>query len=379
MKCRICRVAGSLREPSHELSPSYGTPTTAAQRCLVPTTFSGFTLVELLVVIAIIGVLVALLLPAVQAAREAARRSSCANNVKNLALGVLNYESSRKKLPPARKYDYWDTYTWTEYTLPYIEQQAVYDLYWTLPNNQWVAPSPTTPTSNGPIGNDQRLRTARHTPIPLWYCPSDKTPTPNELDTLEYGTLRGNYRACVGSGDMYGNRLGGLIYDPIPRPYDLLGAVGVRQDPAGDRNKIVPAIKLSELSDGTSTTLLLSEAVAPSVPGWGGPIGSMIYGNMGGSLFSAALAPNTSSPDWPIGPCPQDVMDTEYTIPCQSRGPHPGAGGAGGTGAGVYARSYHPGGVNAAMADGSVTYASDDTDQAIWRTLGTGSYSDTAQ
>ncbi len=123
----------------------------------------AFTLVELLVVIAIIGVLVALLLPAVQAAREAARRSKCANSVKNLSLACLNYESSHKKLPPARKFDYWDAYTWTQYILPYIEQQAVYDLYWTLSDNNFKVPSiGNWPTSCGPIGNDVRLRTGPH-------------------------------------------------------------------------------------------------------------------------------------------------------------------------------------------------------------------------
>jgi prepilin-type N-terminal cleavage/methylation domain-containing protein/prepilin-type processing-associated H-X9-DG protein len=349
----------------------------------VPTTLKAFTLVELLVVIAIIGVLVALLLPAVQAAREAARRSSCANNLKNLGLGALNYESSHKSLPPGRKFDYWDSYTWTEYILPFIEQQAVYDLYWTLPNNTFAAPG-TWPGPNSPIGNDARLRQARTSTIPLYYCPSDRTPIANEINTNEFGTLRGNYRGCVGSGDMYGNRAPATVYDPLPRePFALLGSVGVHQqttDSSGNRSSIVPAMKLSELSDGTSTTLLFSEAVSPTIPDWGGPIGSMIYGNMGGALFSAVHPPNSSVPDRPIGPCPNtDLGDTEYLPPCSSYGPHPGATGQGGQGAYVIARSYHPGGVNSAMTDGSVAYASDDTDTSIWRALGTGSYADIAQ
>ena len=85
--------------------------------------YRGFTLVELLVVIAIIGVLVALLLPAVQAAREAARRASCVNNVKNLALGCLNYEATNKNLPYGRKFDYWDSYTWTELSCPTLNNK----------------------------------------------------------------------------------------------------------------------------------------------------------------------------------------------------------------------------------------------------------------
>ena len=336
----------------------------------------GFTLVELLVVIAIIGVLVALLLPAVQAAREAARRSSCTNNIKNLALGCLNYESSAKKLPYGRKFNYWDSYTWTQLVLPYIEQQAVYDMYWTLPDQKWVTPTGGTASSNGPIGDDTRMRTARTSNIPLFYCPSDQTPIGNELDTLAYGTLRGNYRGCVGATDMYGNRQDTTSYVPFPQPGDLLGALGVKRDTT-NAQKLLAAVKLAEISDGTSSTILISEGLSPFVPGWGGPIGSMIYGNMGGSLFSTFFTPNTSELDRLIGPCPQsDLNDFEYPDNCDSIQGHPGATAPGGDRAMAFARSYHPGGVNAALVDGSVTFATDDVETTVWRALGTARYSD---
>ena len=97
---------------------------------------AGFTLVELLVVIAIIGVLVALLLPAIQAAREAARRMQCGNNMKQLGLGVLNFESGNKKLPPSGQCDStggasttYMIHSTATYILPYIEQQAVYAMF----------------------------------------------------------------------------------------------------------------------------------------------------------------------------------------------------------------------------------------------------------
>src|ERR1700720_3193606 len=87
----------------------------------------GFTLIELLVVIAIIAVLIAMLLPAVQAAREAARRIQCSNNLKQLGLGNLNFESVQKLYPYGRKYDMWDSFTWTEQVLPYIEEKVVFN------------------------------------------------------------------------------------------------------------------------------------------------------------------------------------------------------------------------------------------------------------
>ena len=116
----------------------------------------GFTLVELLVVIAIIGTLVALLLPAVQAAREAARRVSCNNNMKNLGIAALNFHDSHRKLPTSNRaagVTNAPRYAWATLMLPYFEEQNVFDLYdfksnWSktapangkvIPNSNWLA------------------------------------------------------------------------------------------------------------------------------------------------------------------------------------------------------------------------------------------------
>ena len=269
----------------------------------------AFTLVELLVVIAIIGILVALLLPAIQAAREAARRTQCTNHLKELALACHKHHDTWKELPYGRKYDIWDTYTWTELILPDIEMSGIYDGYWTLTQKGYTT---SYPGPNGPIGNDARLRESRHARIETYLCPSDPAGGKgNELNTAEYGFIRGNYRGCVGTGDMYGSSV-----DATSGPWGL-GAFGVKPNQSVDLGAAMPTqgSPFALFLDGTAQTLLLSEGLVPSVSWWGGPIGSCIYGNMGGSLFSAALTPNSPSPDRPIGPCPQNQGDGEYTAP----------------------------------------------------------------
>lgn len=323
----------------------------------------AFTLVELLVVIAIIAILVVLLLPAVQAARESARRTGCINNLKQLALGCLTYESAMGELPYGRKYDVWDTYTWTQLILPQIEETAVHDNYWTLTQRGFTR---SYPGPNGPIGDEARLRQARHAEIPPFYCPSDLTPVGNELDTGSFGFIRGNYRGCVGSGDMYGGEV-----DRTDGPWGP-GAFAVRRGQSIDPGAEVRTrgVGIRQITDGTSKTLFLSEGVVPSVRWFGGPLGEVIYGNMGGALFSTALTPNSSAPDRVIGPCPANVDDDSYTRPCISLG---GVAWWTPSGRGAYAaaRSEHRGGVNAALVDGSVTFAANDFDLVVWRALGT--------
>jgi prepilin-type N-terminal cleavage/methylation domain-containing protein/prepilin-type processing-associated H-X9-DG protein len=327
---------------------------------------AAFTLIELLVVIAIIAVLIGLLLPAVQKVREAAARAQCSNNLKQLALACHGYYDSNQSMPYARKYDIWDTYTWTQLILPYIEQVAVYNDYWTLPQTPYVE---NYPGSNGPIGGEARLQTARQAIISVYLCPSDPGPRFNEQYAgSDYGFERGNYRGCVGSGDMYGNAV-----DTTNGPWGKgVFSVKLKQTVDPGKSPQTTGVRFADIPDGSANTLLISEGVVATIGGmtWGGPMGEEIYGNMGGALYSGALTPNSSAPDRPIGPCPQDQGDSLYKAPCLSLG-----GNAWWTPSALKAyagaRSYHTGGVNAAMADGSVHFYSNNIDQFTWRALST--------
>lgn len=329
-----------------------------------PATHVGFTLVELLIVIAIIGILVGLLLPAVNSAREAARRTQCSNNIKQLSLACLNYESANGEFPYGRKYDVWDTYTWIQLSMPFIEEGPVQEDYWTLPETGFVR---QYPGPNGPIGDDERLRRARHSLIPGYYCPSDRTPAANELNTASFGFWRGNYRGCAGTGDMYGNRPSTTDEGPVG-----LGVFGVLRGQSVDEDASVTTTgaRAGKIKDGLSKTVMMAEGIVPLFEGWGGALGETIYGNMGGALMANTLTPNSSAPDVVYGPCPQDLRDTGYGAPCLSLGAinwwRPVA-----RLSHAAARSKHPGGANSGMADGSVFFATDSIDTFVWRALGT--------
>ncbi|MAT73086.1 MAG: hypothetical protein CMJ58_26680 [Planctomycetaceae bacterium] len=234
---------------------------------------SAFTLVELLVVIAIIGVLVALLLPAVQAAREAARRTQCSNNLKQIALAVLNYEQQQGHFPAgstSRTTDIGGPYvsTWTVDILPHIERPDVYALW-----DKSVGFS---------HANNQQLR---ETIIPAYQCPSDidlqvlETPEsgPGSVTMSTGGGGRrggsstlmlwapGSYRAMSGhslgqDGDHYwDNPRCALNQHENSMPSEWRGPMHtVAQDP-GNNRRFTP-VESGQITDGASQTLLVGEA-----------------------------------------------------------------------------------------------------------------------
>jgi prepilin-type N-terminal cleavage/methylation domain-containing protein len=202
---------------------------------------TGFTLVELLVVIAIIGVLVALLLPAVQAAREAARRSTCSNNLKQIGLAALNHHSAHGTLPPGLTAvlvngKEIDGYAWSVFLLPYLEQQAIYDAYKAdLPNLPLPRCYRTDPSD--PVQWSQTV-------LPVYSCPSSRLPerSPGSIGPFNIilGCSKNDYKGCSGDQDD-----GALIQARFADVLGLSGYVG---------------FKLRQFTDGTSKTFFVGES-----------------------------------------------------------------------------------------------------------------------
>jgi prepilin-type N-terminal cleavage/methylation domain-containing protein/prepilin-type processing-associated H-X9-DG protein len=207
----------------------------------------GFTLVELLVVIAIIGVLVALLLPAVQAAREAARRTQCLNHLKQIGLAMHNYNDTYNTLPNSRRDA---SYTWMTQILPQIEQPALFGK-WRL----------------GPAYNTQ-VQECREARITIYFCPSRRSASQSKIitetmdgsGTTTTGTA-GDYAACTGDS----SKGGGDYWQP---GYEANGALLIwnrmsNQPPAPAPPPGTPAFKAGtsfrEITDGTSNTLLIGD------------------------------------------------------------------------------------------------------------------------
>lgn len=294
---------------------------------------AGFTLVELLVVIAIIGVLVALLLPAVQSAREAARRSQCQNNLKQLGLGLHMHHDTYKKFPvgfnePATGLpagDYHEA-TWAYFILPFIEQQALYDL---------AVRTDRFGSTPGP--NLQKLFSAV---IPTMLCPSD---VEGEL-VGGSNRARGNYVANNGIGPLGSERSA----SPVTR-----GANGVF---IANR-----ALGMRDLIDGSSNTAVMSELLkVPGTPGTKFDYRGVLH-YPEGPFYHHNRTPNTNI---------ADEIRNNFCIDID-RAPCNGTYSAFNTRAMILsARSLHPGGVHVLLGDGSVRFVSDTIHVDTWEALG---------
>lgn len=266
----------------------------------------GFTLVELLVVIAIIGTLVGLLLPAVQAARESARRSQCVNNMKQVALGLHNYHDANKALPAsALDNTTRSCWSWMYFVLPYIEQTTLFDACMGLgdPRNMGVP-----------------VRVQAKAPIPQFLCPTDTVAllapeAAHNTQWVQYFSSKANYLA--NGGAQHGWNPMTPLSSPSQRIRFSQGAFRRTQ-----------GATFKDFTDGLSKTFLLGEA-------GGVPFGASDPAKMPG-IWVGTL--NLISGQFEI------MRNTKEKL-------NSGIDGAFG--------SFHPGGANFAMADASVRFVDD--------------------
>ena len=315
----------------------------------------GFTLVELLVVIAIIGVLIALLLPAVQAAREAARRSSCQNKLKQLGLGMHGYVDARKKFPPRGVWGIEtgsppfteNHHTWITFILPYIEEQSL------ASGIQLDQPAWDKPHVNASL--------------PVLRCPSDPFFL-NPSDTRDLTIT--NYAGCEGidwwySRDMSGFKgLNGWMTG-------VLGQSVTERAPYGQPH----ALKIRQITDGLAKTLLMGEVTSMGFFNFNGLdlMGDGVPGTPSRAYARAALIDLTV--DGATGQAPWKKANGDATgawiyVP-GIEGPPSMSGPVFMTRGGINshflgASSLHPGFIHITMCDGSVRPVRETSDWLVW-------------
>lgn len=340
----------------------------------------GFTLIELLVVIAIIATLIALLLPAVQQAREAARRSQCKNNLKQLTLGLANYEETYGQFPLGAvgvavggnanavgsnwRSQYWGT-TWTISILPFIDQQPLFD--------QWDSnlASADQPNVTGTVLTMMECPSDTRVPPTIGTGGGTPEPGPNTGNSSLYA--KGNYGGNFGGGHAMENTSGWGVADQLDiGPYvgsKNLGVFHVR----GRYNERYGA-KMADFLDGPSNSILLGEILKAEGNGdcrgcWGLALGAH-FGAMANSKNTPAEV-NISPPNARTDSEGGQSRHRDSTPFCDNnlRGElHCNDRSGEGTGSTV-ARSRHPGGVHVSLADGSARFVSENIDLLVWRSL----------
>lgn len=327
---------------------------------------TGFTLIELLVVIAIIAVLIALLLPAVQQAREAARRTQCKSNLKQLGLAMHNYLEVNSVFPYGFRFNSGKTHqgdTWMQRILPFIDQAPRYSAYEantvTIVGYASSCGAGLTPPTSGyfNVGNG-----FTETYIPALGCPSDTSQKSTDyVKNCASGAnnYMGNYVAAAGVTPGAGADVGANI--PSPAVYPNIGAS------AGDNGGAficadIPGVNGSfstrDIRDGTSNTAFLSETVLrPGGLGQGGAYWSS--GGYGGYGYAGNYVPNTNVYDrnWVCGLAASSAPKGAPCLSFSSTTAHNSA------------RSYHSGGVTLCLADGSVRFINDAIDLVTWQAL----------
>ena len=292
---------------------------------------SAFTLVELLVVIAIIGVLVALLLPAIQAAREAARRGQCSNNMKQWGLGIQGYHNSKSEMPTGAYYPSY--YGWRTLLLPYVEQQAIFDLIPTK-STDWHPYDLTDENVPGLWQTASCIWAENHSPnlrnlpadkyVDILYCPSDPL-AGQPMENTQYTDGAWQMTNYFGLGNSTGKRLWhGYANDEDETPGD-------HADGSFWWSLWYNGPAFRHFTDGLSNTLMVGER-----------------GRTIGNDEAVGLCGNTFFLNMNIGIGPGNNIDRVHVR---------------------HFWSHHPGGAHFTRGDGSVTFISNETPLKIMQAL----------
>ena len=301
---------------------------------------TAFTLVELLVVIAIIGVLVALLLPAVQAAREAARRMQCVNNLKQYGIAMQNYHDTNRSLPPGAVpwgHPKWHMKTFMVDIWPFIEQSALAEQYQD-DKHWWESPNAKINDATGTLA----------VTLSAYYCPSDRV---NALCSVQNDVVRARGNYVVN----FGNQAADPATPESSAPFKLLDVYVPQRLGAN------APTKFKQITDGTSNTMMMSEILIPLNDSDEDARGDVFSVDGGGCLFTTNNTPNSSVPD--VVTFNWCISVPEQNLPCSATGNFHAVK--------MSPRSRHPGGVNVLMCDSSVQFVTDDVNLSLFRAMGT--------
>jgi prepilin-type N-terminal cleavage/methylation domain-containing protein len=299
----------------------------------------GFTLVELLIVIGIIAILIQLLLPAIQASREGARRTACQNNLRQVGVALTNYEQAQKHLPPGGNSCCWKT--WMPEIFPYTEDQSI--------SERFVFDRAYT--------KEDRYNGAKNLPVttkafPLFLCPSD------ERNVWRYDIVKHNYAVNFGNTGISVDSTERQTYPYFVKEFGTAKFAGApfAELPQLKQGETGRTVKLSEITDGISKTLFVSEVVAAH----GNDVRGLIwFGHSAG--FMTYATPNSSEAD--TVPDASNCEAWNQNPPCgvatEARPNH------------NVSRSQHSGGVFAITGDAAVHFISDEIEVNIWRAMST--------